>query len=696
MKKLICLIIPILFACAREDTSNPNDWRYYLGDKTSSQYSSLDQINIENVAQLKVAWTYSSNDKDANDRSQIQCNPLVVDGILYGTSPQHKLFALRADTGKEIWVFDPFNNTSGGFARGVNRGLVYFEDNEKKRIFYSGGHHLFSVNVVDGNLDTGFGEKGKVDLKKGLGRDVEDLYLTSNTPGIIYKDLLIMGQRVSESDGAAPGHIRAYNVHSGEQVWMFKTVPHPGEYGYETWPEDAYKRIGGANAWAGFSLDEKRGIVYCPTGSAAFDFYGGDRHGANLFANCVLALDAGTGEYIWHYQTIHHDVWDKDVPAPPNLMTIKHNGRNRDVVAQITKNALLYVLDRETGKPLYPVEEIDVPQSDLRGEQTWRTQPIPTGFPKYARFELTVDDLADRNEDAANFAKAVWNESKSYHIFAPPSTEGGIVFPGFDGGGEWGGAAFDPESGCMIINSSEMPWRIKMIEVKPVTKGEGVYTTFCQQCHGAKFEGGDLFGNVPSLTDLGNRLTLEDVKEVINNGKGVMPSFAYINDEQIEAVYNYILGLEGTKEKEMDESWPYPYKFRGYERLYAPDGFPIIKPPWGQLTAVDMNKRGIVWQVPLGEHKKLTELGMPITGTENYGGPVVTAGGLVFIASTLDERIRAFDKNTGEELWTADLPAAGYATPAVYAVNGKQYVVIACGGGKLNTKSGDSYVAFSL
>ncbi len=695
MKNALCLLASLFFACTPIE-KNADNWDIYLGDKTSSQYSSLDQIDIENVAQLKVAWTYSSNDKDDNDRSQIQCNPLVVDGILYGTSPQHKLFALRADTGKEIWVFDPFNNTSGGFARGVNRGLVYFEDNEKNRIFYSGGHHLFSVNVVDGNLDTGFGDKGKVDLKKGLGRDVEDLYLTSNTPGIIYKDLLIMGQRVSESDGAAPGHIRAYNVHSGEQVWMFKTVPHPGEYGYETWPEDAYKRIGGANAWAGFSLDEKRGIVYCPTGSAAFDFYGGDRHGANLFANCVLALDAGTGEYIWHYQTIHHDVWDKDVPAPPNLMTIKHNGRNRDVVAQITKNALLYVLDRETGKPLYPVEEIDVPQSDLRGEQTWRTQPIPTGFPKYARFELTMDDLADRNQDAANFAKAVWNESKPYHVFAPPSTEGGIVFPGFNGGGEWGGAAFDPESGYMIINSSEMPWRTKMIEVKPVTKGEGVYTTFCQQCHGTKIEGGDLFGNVPSLTDLGNRLTLEDVKEVIKNGKGVMPSFAYINDEQIEAVYNYILGLEGTKEKEMDESWPYPYKFRGYERLYAPDGFPIIKPPWGQLTAVDMNKRGIVWQVPLGEHKKLTELGMPITGTENYGGPVVTAGGLVFIASTLDERIRAFDKNTGEELWTADLPAAGYATPAVYAVNGKQYVVIACGGGKLNTKSGDSYVAFSL
>ena len=287
-------------------------------------------------------------------------------------------------------------------------------------------------------------------------------------------------------------------------------------------------------------------------------------------------------------------------------------------------------------------------------------------------------------------------ESKPYHLFAPPSTEGGIVFPGFDGGGEWGGAAFDQESGYMIINSSEMPWLTKMIEVKPVTPGEGVYTTFCQQCHGDEFQGGDLFGNVPSLVGLEGRLSFDEVNNLIKNGKGVMPSFAFLEDERIQAVYNYISGLEINVEKEMDREWPYPYKFKGYERLYAPDGYPMIKPPWGQLTAVDMNQRKIAWQVPLGEHPELTKLGMPLTGTENYGGPAVTAVGLIFIASTMDERIRAFDRDTGEELWSSSLPAAGYATPSIYAVNGKQYIVIAAGGGKLKTKSGDSYVAFSL
>ena len=257
--------------------------------------------------------------------------------------------------------FDPFDNTYKNFGMGVNRGLVYYQEANKRRIFFSVSQFLYSVDAMTGELDESFGDKGRIDLKKGLGRNIENLFFTSNTPGVIYKDLLIIGQRVSESIGAAPGHIRAYNVHSGEMVWMFKTVPHPGEKGYETWPEDAYKRIGGANAWAGFSLDEKRGIVYCPTGSAAFDFYGGDRHGANLFANCILAINALTGEYVWHFQTVHHDVWDKDLPAPPNLITIEHKGKKRDVVAQITKNALLYVLDRDTGEPLYPVEEVKVP-----------------------------------------------------------------------------------------------------------------------------------------------------------------------------------------------------------------------------------------------------------------------------------------------------------------------------------------------
>lgn len=695
MKNLVFISIIFICACTKPNESPKINWDTYLGDKTSSQYSNLDQINKENVTDLKIAWTYTSNDKDENNRSQIQCNPLIKDGILYGTSAKLKLFALRADTGEELWSFDPYDDQFRSFGMGVNRGLVYYGGAQKDRLFYTAGQYLYSIYPADGTLDKNFGNEGRVDMKKGLGRDVDDLFLNSNTPGVLYKDLLIMGQRVSESTGAAPGHIRAFDVHTGVQKWMFKTIPHPGEIGYDTWPIEAYKTAGGANVWAGMSVDEERSIVYCPTGSASFDFYGGDRHGDNLFANCILALDAATGTYIWHYQTIHHDVWDKDLPAPPNLMTIEKDGKQVDVVAQITKNGLLFVLDRETGKPIYPIEEKAVPQTDLRGEKTSPTQPIPTGFPKFARFQLTEADLAVRNEDAEKYASAIWEESKPAHPFHPPSKEGTIIFPGFDGGGEWGGAAHDPESSMIYINSNEMTWRMIMDEIRPETKGEGLYRTFCTACHGANFEGGDMFGNVPSLINLKDRLSLEQTSTIIKSGKGVMPSFAYIEDEGVKALYDFINGLE-KDEKAVDSNWPYPYRMRGYEKLYAPDGYPMIKPPWGQLTAIDLNDRKIAWQVPLGEHEELTKLGMSITGTENYGGPIVTAGGLVFISGTMDKRIRAFDKNTGKELWSADLPAAGYATPATYMVNGKQHVVIACGGGKLKTKSGDSYVAFAL
>ena len=695
MRLLLLYFVFSFIACTSDSPKDFKDWDTYLSDHSSSQYSGLDQINAKNVASLNVAWTYSSNDKHEGNRSQIQCNPLIIDGILYGTSATLKLFALKADSGEELWVFDPYGGKFQGYGMGVNRGLMYYNGQDKRRLFFTADHYLYSVNLTDGTLDQTFGDEGKLDIKKGLGRDVDNLFLNSNSPGIIYEDLVIMGSRVSESTGAAPGHIRAFDVHTGEQKWMFKTIPHPGEIGYDTWPKEAYKKSGGANVWAGFSLDEERGIVYCPTGSASFDFYGGDRHGDNLFANCILALDAATGTYKWHYQTVHHDVWDKDLPAPPNLMTIKKDGKSVDVIAQITKNGLLYVLNRETGEPVYPIEEVEVPQSDLRGEKTSSSQPIPSGFPRYARTTLTKEDLADRNEDARNYAEAIWNDSKPFDLYQPPSEEGTIIFPGFDGGGEWGGAAHDSENGIMYINSSEMPWRAKMIEIRPETKGEGLYNIHCSSCHGANFEGGEMFGNVPSLVNLNEKLSMQESTSIIKNGKGVMPSFAYIDDENAKAIYNYINGLEKGK-KTVNTDWPYPYRMRGYEKLYAPDGYPMIKPPWGQLTAIDMNKREIAWQVPLGEHKELSAQGVPLTGTENYGGPVVTAGGLVFIAGTSDERIRAFDSGTGQELWSADLPAAGYATPATYSVDGKQYVVIACGGGKLKTKSGDKYVAFSL
>jgi quinoprotein glucose dehydrogenase len=614
---------------------------------------------------------------------------------LFGTSATLKLFALDASTGTEKWVFDPFKNGFQMFGMGVNRGLAWHKKGQDQRLFYSAGSKLFAIDPITGQVIDSFGENGALDLHKGLDREVDDLFISSNTPGIIFKDVLIIGSRVSESTGAAPGHIRAFDVYTGERKWIFHTIPHPDEFGYDTWPEDAYLKSGGANTWAGFSLDEKRGIVYCPTGSAAYDFYGGDRIGENLFANSLVALDAQTGKRLWHFQTIHHDIWDKDLPAPPNIVTIEKEGEMIDAVAQISKNGFLFVFNRVNGEPIYPIEEMEVEKSALEGESSWPTQPVPTVYPAFSRTKLTGDDLAVRNEQAATFAQTVWENSEKGSPFTPPSVKGTIVFPGFDGGGEWGGAAYDPLERNLIINSNEMVWRTIMDPVTPSTPGQNIYDALCLNCHGQKFEGNQIYGNIPSLQGLDQRVSLKDVETLIYTGKGIMPALTFLNEEAVKSVYDYITGVEKA-EKTMDPNWPYPYKIRGYEKLYAPDGYPMITPPWGQLTSIDLDNAKINWQVPLGEHQELSQLGMAITGTENYGGPAVTAGGLIFIAATMDEKIRAFDKDSGEMLWEESLPAAGYATPAVYSAGGRQFVVIACGGGKLGTKSGDSYVAFAL
>jgi len=677
------LLLLLIIGCA-DTVEESGDWSHYLGDAESNQYSSLAQINTDNVHQLKEVWTHDNGHADPNDRSQIQCNPLVIDGVLYGSSASMTLFALDASNGTKLWEFDAFDGKYEMFGMGVNRGLAWHEDDTGARLFFSAGSKLFAINPQNGIPIEGFGDAGAVDYHEGLDADVEGLFIVSNTP------------RVSESTGAAPGHIRAYDVRSGEQKWIFHTIPHPGEYGYDTWPPDAYRNSGGANTWAGFSLDQDRGLLFAPTGSAAFDFYGGDRHGDNLFANSIVALNASTGERKWHYQTIHHDMWDKDLPAPPNLVTIKKEGEDIDALVQITKNGILFVLDRVTGEPIYPIEEIEVKPSLLKGEKSSPTQPWPTVYPAFSRTHLTDKDIATRDSEAARYAKAIFEGTDHDGPFDPPSERGSIIFPGLDGGGEWGGAAIDKTSNSLIVNSNEMPWRMQMDRVVPLTVGQGTYKSFCQNCHGDRFQGNELFGNVPSLINLKERKTLKEVSHIVRNGKGVMPGVSWLPDDRIEALYNYINGDEQGAEEVVDENWPYPYRIRGYEKLYAGDGYPIITPPWGQLTSIDLDRAKINWQIPLGEHADLSAKGMPITGTENYGGPAVTAGGVIFIAATMDEKIRAFDVKSGEELWKADLPAAGYATPAVYSIDDKQYVVIACGGGKLKTKSGDSYVAFSL
>ena len=677
------------------------DWESYLGDNASSQYSHLDQITPANVHLLEPVWDYVAEDLGKNDRTQIQCNPLIIDGILYGTSPKLRVFALNAATGKRIWEFNPGGEIN--FAVNVNRGVAYWTDGSDRRIFFTAGPVLYALDAETGKLISTFGDKGKVSLRAGLGEGAEDKYVVATSPGTVYRDIIIMGSRVSENIDAAPGYIRAFNVKTGDLEWVFHTIPRPGEFGYDTWPEDAWKHIGGVNNWAGMSLDEERGIVYIPTGSASYDFWGGNRKGQNLFANCVLALNAATGERIWHFQTVYHDIWDRDLPAPPNLVTVIHDDKQIDAVAQITKSGFVFLLDRETGIPLFPVEERPVPASDLQGEEAWPVQPFPVLPPPFSPQVLTMDNLTNISPESEEYVANILENVRTGEPFIPPSMEGTIIFPGFDGGGEWGGAAFDPETQLLYVNSNTMPWILTMVETASdeqslVHPGERIYQLNCAMCHGQGLEGNQA-ANYPSLADLNTRMDQKEALAIINSGKGFMPSYQHLSDEDKNMLMAYLYE-EPNEDMHMlgaeTNVGTIPYTHTGYNRFTDPEGYPAARPPWGTLSAIDLNKGEIVWQVPLGEFEELTERGIPKTGAENYGGPVVTAGGLVFIGATKDEYFRAFDKATGEELWRYKLPAGGYATPAVYAINDRQYVVIACGGGKMGTPSGNRYIAFAL
>lgn len=692
----------ICLSCGTQpDLSNQFiEWNTYHGDATASHYSSLNQINKTNVSQLSLAWKYESGDFD--ERSQIQCNPIIIDGTLYATTPHLKVFALDAYSGTEKWTFDPFD---GNVPSGVNRGVVYWANGKDKRILFTAGSDLMAVNATTGEVVSSFGENGKVDLRKGLDRDIGNQDIVATTPGIVYKDLLILGSRVSEGQVAAPGHVRAYDIKTGEQKWIFHTIPHPGEFGYNTWPEDAWETMGGANAWSGFSLDIERGILFVPTGSPAFDFHGGNRHGDNLFGNTLLALDARTGERIWHFQTIHHDVWDRDLPAQPNLLTVTHNGKQIDAVAQITKHGVVFLFDRETGKPLFEIEERPVPVSDLDNEVTSKTQPYPVKPPPFSGQQFTEDMISEVLPNSRESVLEKIRGANYGHKFNPPSVEGTVIYPGFDGGADWGGAAVEPDNGILYINASEMAWLHQMVPVNPagevVTKGRSVYMANCAACHGADRSGQQHV--FPSLIDIKSRLGKAETQALIKNGKGRMPGYSQINDEDLKALMDFIFEEEDQsvmtwagKALENDEELEIPYNFTGYRKLYDANGYPAMKPPWGTLNAIDLNKGEIKWQIPFGEFKELTEQGIPLTGSESYGGPAVTAGGLIFIAATPDKMFKAYDKDTGELLWQYELPFAGYATPAVYEIDGKQFVVIAAGGGKLGSKSGDAYLAFAL
>jgi len=707
------LLIGLSVAC-KNNLNEYSDWGVYGGSKDNIRYSSLTEIDTNNVALLQKAWTYHT--KDTDRYTQIQANPIVVDQILYGVSPKLKLFAIEAATGKSIWTFDPYKSIDnevkgvGYFAMNVCRGVTYYADKEGKRLFYAAGANLFCVDGDSGKLITSFGDNGKIDLHNDLGRDVQDLYIAMTSPGIIYKDLIIIGSRVNENAQAAPGYIRAYDVHTGKLRWKFHTIPQPGEEGYDSWEDkDAWKNIGGVNAWAGFSLDETRGIVYAPLGSASYDFYGGKRKGANLFANSVLALNAATGKKVWHYQTVHHDVWDRDLPTAPALVTITKNGKKIDALAQPTKTGFVFLLDRTNGKPIYPIREAAVPRnSDLNGEKLFPTEPwpsFPEPFTRQVFTEMEINQLVPEEEQLA--IKEKLKNLNTGFIFNPPSKKGTVIFPGFDGGAEWGGPAYDPTTQLLYINSNEMPWILTMVDQKTdlpkiETKGEAgsrLYKANCMACHGPERKGA---GNYPSLIDLNVKYNENTFINLLKNGRRMMPAFTQLNKEEHQAIAAYILQLKnktqerfnGSK-KETNPYWEMPYTSTGYNKFLTKDGYPAIAPPWGTLNAIDLNTGKIKWKIPLGETPEFLAKSVH-TGTENYGGPAVTAGGVLFIAATKDSKFRAFNKKNGQLLWETDLPYPGYATPSVYEVNGKQYVVIACGGGKLGSPSGDVYIAFAL
>ena len=702
-RQLIVLGVICLGLCSCSKKDPHKKWEHYRGDQGANSYSKLDQINKDNVSNLEHAWTFRSGDAREGNRSTIECNPLIIDNVIYLTSPQLKLFALDAATGKEIWMFDPI---SEGGKVDVNRGLTYWAEGKDKRIFFPVSERLYAINAGTGEAINTFGKNGYIDFREGLDRDVDKITAGSTSPGVIYKDLLITGHAVSEGDGAAPGHIRAFDVRTGEMKWRFNTIPHPGEFGYETWEDpDSWKKVGGANSWAGLALDEERGIVFCPTGSASPDFYGGYRKGQGLFADCLIALNAETGERIWHFQAVHHNVWDYDLPSTPNLITIKKDGKTIDAVAQITKMGHLFVFDRKTGEPVFPIEERPVPQSDIEGEKTWPTQPFPVAPPPFVRQRYTEDDLPTISDEARQYAVQKLDSARNEGIFTPLSYQGTVVFPGFRGGGEWSGASFDFETGILYVNANQIPNLVTIRKAKRYETGATVrnlpgkrlYDTHCALCHGLEKKGLEVF---PTLIGIEKKMNNAQIDSMIRSGKGLMPPFPQLSSEEREAITGHLLGDEKPAiimalDPEI-EKLP-RFVSSGYDQFLDPQGYPAVKPPWGTLNAIDMNKGEILWQKPLGEFPELIAKGIPPTGTQNFGGCLSTKGGLLFIGATADEKFRAFDKHTGEILWEYKLPFGGYATPATYEVNGEQYVVIAAGGGgKVGTKSGDTYVAFKL
>ncbi len=865
---------------------NTTDWAIYRGDKKGNQFAELAQIHAANAHRLRVAWTYHTG--DAGPRTSMYANPIMVDGLVYVSTPSLNAAAIDATTGEQVWFFNSSrHNEKQRVLQGRNRGLVYWEGEAGRRIFVFVKNRVYAVDARTGKLVTAFGDGGHIDLRNDLGIDPRKASIECTSPGIVYRDLLIVASRVPEGYISTPGHIRAYSAVDGSFRWIFHTIPKPGEFGYDTWEFVDGELYGGANAWGGFTVDEKRGWVFCATGSPTYDFYGGFRKGKNLFGNCVLALDATTGERIWHYQTVHHDLWDMDNPPAPILVTLRDGGKKRDAVVQFTKMGFTFVLDRETGEPLFPTPELPVPASDVPGEEAWPTQPFPLRPPPLTRLEVTEADLTRISPEAYARAKSMFDRYAKGAIYTPPSLRGNILTPGTLGGVQWHGGAFDPFLSTIYVNAHESPsiFRLRKVVERvgevprdPVQHGALLYQLACVGCHKA-----DRQGTLPLIRNLlTSDRTDEQMEEIIRNGQALMPAFSQFSDREVDALVAFIrspadpdgktVGKSSLQEQlvaegaesivraamergdarrgaidfhrpnmacgrchvvgdeedplgpdltelpedatraQLVESVLEPsktirsgyepvtvvlrdgrtltgfiaqegpdavvlrdtasdgakvriasgdvaarekgtmsimpagqvsqlasrqhfldlvryvieireggarrarelqptkeqltipvqevkvrYLIQGYDAFSGPHGEPALTPPWGTLNAIDLVKGEILWRVPLGEYPHLVAKGIRGTGARSFGGAVATAGGLVFIAGTPDEKIRAFEKHSGRLLWEYKLPVAAYSTPSTYMVDGRQYVVVTAGGGGKNaTKSGDSVVAFAL